>query len=502
MNSLKKISSIVSILILGLVFYQSTEAQTRYQSAKTMAFGGGGIAYLGDYEALFTNPANIFHRRKNTFMTIGGLVNLNLQAGGPLVNINAYNNYFTTGNRITLNQLDDEVIPTFFGDDDYRSIGVNLDVIPLGFSYGNDSWAIAMATRARVITDSQVNGGLMALMGGFNEQLFGMGRDVNFRQDAVGFAEVSAGFAMPVFSMEMDNGLHRLTVGVAPKMLLGIHYSSIKFNSTLKVIDGVEIRHNIDYSISTVGGAAEGIERFINDRAAIDTLKFVDLFDGDYLDNASDNIASPTNGTGFGLDLGLTYEWYPSFNKDMKLTGAFSITDIGSIDFKTNAGTYAAAGEFLYSGFNYNSDRIKNEFNRKFGDYLEYVISDSLAENSYGNIQKTGSGFSYNLPTMMNFGFMLNWKSLTVMTDFGKNFYTGGLSSSSLYMSTGLEYRVFSFWPIRLGTRFGGASSAAYSFGTGLEFKNYEFTLGAILTPKTESGLMLGLGLSTFTLRF
>lgn len=502
MKTMKKFFAL-AIFTLILAFFSDSMAQTRYQSAKTIALGGGGAAFLTDYEALFVNPANLYHRRKNTFITIGGLVNLNLQTGGPLLNASAYNKYFTGGNTISLNQLENEVVPAFFDGDESKSIGLNVDVIPLGFSFGNDSWALAGALRSRVLTDTRLNGGMMSVLGGFNEELFGgAGRAINFGQDAVAFGEFSVGFAMPVFSMQMDNGLHRLTVGAAPKLLFGVNYTSINFQSTLQVVGGQEIRHNIDYEISVIGGAAEGFDRFLADRARVDSIRFTDLLDGDYLDNASDNIAGPNNGTGFGLDIGLTYEWFPSFNKDMKFTGAFSLTDFGSINFNKNAGVYGAAGEFLFTGVDYDTDRIDSEFNGEFDNYLEYVIKDSLADGSYGNIQKRGSSFLYSLPTMLNVGFMFNWKNLTVLTDFGKNFTNSGLTSSALFMSTGLEYKVLSFLPIRLGTRFGGATSSAYSFGTGLEFKNYEFTLGLIATPKTNSGFMLGAGLSTFTLRF
>lgn len=461
-NFFKTVLFGLTLLVISTEF---VEAQSRFQNTKSLGLGGTGVAFVNDYDALFVNPANIYHRRAKTFMTIGGFLNFNVQAGGPLANLTAYNQYLTTGVTYTSNEFNNKVIPAFFDTDANKSIGVQFDYVPLGFSYGNSDWAIAGAFRTRVISDTYMSKGALMLYGGMNEEAFGEPTAVNLGQSALAMGEFSLGFAMPVFELEAENGKHRVTAGIAPKLLIGVNYTSFDMNSTLQVKNGEFIKHNIDYQVQGIGGLTEGLDRFIADRQTIDTLKFVDLFGSEstYLDKAGDGAAG-VNSTGFGLDLGITYEWFPSFMDDLKLVGAFSITDIGTLEFSQNAGVYGASGEFYFDGIFVDQDRINNEFDGKFGKYFNYVISDSLAEGSYGNFQKRGTSYSKSLPTMFNFGFMAQWKNMLISTDFGRGFDDFGVNSQNYYISTGLEYNIDMIpfvptIPIRLGYRTGDRKS-------------------------------------------
>ena len=72
-----------------------------FQGSWNMALGGGGVTYVSDYDALFVNPANLMLRdKKNTFVI--GFGNVNASGGGPLANINAYNQYFTKGDTLSI----------------------------------------------------------------------------------------------------------------------------------------------------------------------------------------------------------------------------------------------------------------------------------------------------------------------------------------------------------------------------------------------------------------
>lgn len=493
---MKKLSLLLIAACVSVVFINDSFAQSRYQSTKTLALGGAGTAYMNGFEALFINPANIFHKQKGTAITIG-IAPFNTQVGGPLVNMTTYNDYFTGGKSYTLSQLKTDVAPAFFDGENSNSLAFQFDVVPLGFSYGNNKWAIAGAARARIINDTQLNSGWMLLMGGINEELFGTPVAMNMSVEALALSEFSVGFAMPVFKMDTENGFHRLTVGVAPKYLMAISYAKIDLQSTMQVVNGSYMSHNINYTLKTNGGVNDGLRNYIADKQAGNAL-FEDL--PDYIENATDNIASPQNGSGFGFDLGLTYEWKPSFNKDLKLVAAFSVTDIGKVTFDKNAGIFRASGDFRFDGLDYNSDRIKNEFNDDAQAYFEYVLKDSLAINSYGNIQEIGSNFTRSLPTMMNFGLLAKWKYFTYTMDIGKGLNDFGINSTNMSFSNGLEAK-FWFFPIRVGYRMGGFSSNAVTFGTGIEFRNYEFSLGTLYTPTSENGFKLGIALSTFTIR-
>lgn len=500
---MKKLAISCLLTILFLISGSTiSKAQSRLQTTKSMALGGGGVAYVSDYNALFVNPANIYFRRKNTSVTIGLIGNVNLQAGGPLLNVSAYNKYLTTGARYSVSDFNTQVVPAFFKKNENKSIGVQVDIVPFGFSYGNQSWAIAGAIRTRVISDSYLNKGAMQLISGMNSESFPTPTDVNFGQSALAMGSASLGFSMPVFGFENGLGSHRIIAGIAPKMLFGVNYSSFKMNSTIEVSSGNYIKHAIDYEIQASGGINSGLDRFITDKGQLQ-LQFKDLFNENstYFDNAT-NDAAALNGSGYGLDLGLSYEFLPSFNKDLRILASISLTDLGSINFAKNAGIYGANGTFIFDGTDYDQKRIDEEFGGDFNKYFKYVISDSLAENSYGNLKKRSSSYKKNLPTMLNIGFKADWKALTLVTDFGKGYDDFGMNSRNLIWSSGLEYRLFSFFPLRTGIRMGGGSSNVYSFGTGLEFTNYEFSFSAAITNTSNSGYLLGGALSAITIRF
>jgi len=492
--------TLLFVVVIASLTNKDVIAQPRFQTTKTLALGGAGSAYMNGFEALFINPANIYHRTKNTSVTIG-IAPFNIQAGGPLVNINAYNKYFTGGDTYTVNQLQTEIVPAFFKGEESQSFSIQFDAIPIGFTYGNDKFAVAFASRSRVISDFRLNSGWLLLMGGINEDLFGTPSAIDMSTETLALTEISVGFAMPVFSMNADNGFHRLTLGIAPKYLMAVSYAKFDMQSTLEVKSGDFFSHKINYELSANGGINDGIRRYISDKAA-GTAKFADLFDSDkkYLDNATDNIASPSNGTGIGFDLGLTYEWEPAFNSDLKFKAALALTDFGKVSFSENAGVFGAAGEFRFDGIEYDTDRIDEEFSGAPEDYFQFIIQDSLAESGYGNITERGSNFSRELPTMVNVGFSVNWKNITYILDIGKGFNDFGVNSTNVSFSNGIEAK-FGFFPIRAGFRTGGFAGSSITFGTGLEFKNYEFNIGTLYTPNSDSGFKFGLALSTLVIR-
>lgn len=464
---MKLIVKITVLLVVATSFLEINNgfAQPRFQTTKTLAMGGAGAAYMNGFEALFINPANIYHRRPNTSVTFG-FAPFNLQLGGPLLNMTAYNDNFTNGTSYSVSQLKNDIVPAFFNGEESNSASVQLDIIPVGFTYGNDKFAIAVAARSRVIADTRLNSGWMLLMGGLNEELFGTPTAMNMSFEALALTELSVGLAMPIFNMNTENGFHRLTLGIAPKYLMALSYAKLDLQSTMEVKSGEYISHKINYELQANGGINDGIRNYISDKASGNAV-FSDLFDSDkkYFDNATDNIASPSNGTGIGFDLGLTYEWEPTFNRDFKFKVAFALTDFGKVNFSENAGVFGANGEFRFDGLDYDTDRIDAEFDGDFKNYFEYIMKDSLANAGYGDLQERGTMFSRSLPTMANIGLAVNWKNITYVLDIGKGFNDFGVNSTSMVFSNGVEAK-FGFFPIRAGFRTGGYAGSSVTFGT------------------------------------
>lgn len=476
--------------------------QSYFMSSKNLALGGGGVTYIEDYRSLFINPANLSLSSVNKNWAIGGLINLNVQTGGPLLNLSAWNKYFTKGDTYNLEQLKNDVLPDYFDGGSNRNLAVRLDYLPLGISYRRSNFSMGLAMRTRALANIETNKGMaMLAIGGVNEELFAEPEPINLNIQSVGFSEISIGYSQKVLDMSDDYTQRYLFAGIAPKVITGIVIGDISLKSKLEVKSGEYIKHDVEYTILASGGLYDGLNNYIDDRNSMpDSTIFSDLLAGDYTKDAADGIIG-TTGMGFGLDLGVTYIINPIY-QDFLMRISASVTDIGSIPINNKIGTFKSKGTFLFEGVDYDTKRIDEEFDGEFEKYFNFVIRDSLGALSYGNIEKTGTkSVIIQLPTSLNLGTSIQFKKTMYSLDITKGLNNVGLNSRSLIFALGAEWRPLNSFPLRTGVRTGGKTPTTLSFGTGLEFNSFEFSFAA-MGSTGNGGIYFGIALGGLVVRF
>ncbi len=517
---MKKITLILSALfLLTLVFSaQSLDAQSRHLTHQSLGLGGGGTAYTDTYHANFVNPANLMLQNHNRpAISVGLAGGLYTQAGGSLVNISTYNEYLTSG-RVIQGEVAEDMLDQWFGvpSAGTRSASAEVGFIPLAASYRTEHAAYSIASRARVLASSAYSRGFADLFfRGLNTDVFAEGGNVSTTQEFAAFHEVSLGYSRVVMEWDDFYGIGRnarLYVGAAPKLLFAQAYSRINLGSVLTIQEATEtegslVNHNFNYSVEAVGELSNQLqsyqqERDMGNRPPIED--FVELNSSDF---------SSIKGTSLGLDLGATLVMdidhidffdYGMFRGDKKLIIGFSLTDLGALNFKSDARKISAADDFTWRGFTYDREFIDSEFDGDTNKYFESVLKDSIGQDIYANIStEDRSSFRVGLPAMMNIGSHLLLGRFGLMLDVGTGFVERGNNSKRMHMAVGTEYRFFGFLPLRTGVRLGGYSSKSYHIGTGLEFRNFEFSVAAASTRSSENnGGSIGVAWSGLAVHF
>ena len=509
MKSTNKIFfGILFIAVAGTTF---VSAQSRHYSSRSIGMGGGGTAYVDGYHANFINPANLMinstnKRPKRSLGLVGGI---GVRTGGSLINLDVYNEYFTTGLSIE-GQVAENMLNDLFGGSDQnltKDFSTAVSLVPFGFSSRGNKSAVSLATRVRVTKDFNINRGFAALgVYGLDPEQFGNQTPVNFNFGTTAFSEISLGYSREILSL--PNLLFaknvKLYVGVAPKYLMGHFTSSIDFNSTLLMQQrqvGNEqvtesIIHDFEYSLNSMGVLAEDLRAY---EAAYNQDNSVEL--DSYLVNESEYAG--IYATGFGIDMGATLEMDISgvpiidgfFGKKKTLRVSMSITDIGKLSFDDTPTSLTASGRFEFSGAGNEDGEI--------GDFYDQ-LADSLQNDVYGDFDaQDREPLEYELPAMYNFGASLTMGKLTTSVDLGFGFNDSGTNAKNAALNLGLEYRLLGLVPLRFGTRMGGYSSTVYSAGAGIDLNFLELSLGASIVGKDkENGGSVATAFSGLVLRF
>ena len=489
---------LLATLISGIVLGWGTfaNAQSGHYSAASLSMGATGTAYLDTYHANFLNPANLMLNSETKPPTsIGILGGVSATAGGPLLNISAYNNHFTSGNAVDVQSA----LNSWFGSaaGNIKRMGLEFDVVPLAGSWRGEKMGFSLALRNRVMFSGAMNRAYAeALLSGITQERFGNPTPVNFSTEVTAFSEISAGFSYEVAeipSLGFGENI-KIYAGIAPKYIIPHATSSIDFNSTLQVTDN-EIIHDFKYTFQTVGGLTDQFENYYQASQA-------DNFDGsigDFVEPEGSDF-STVSGSGFGVDLGTTVEMdlsggleqaFSWIGGDKKLRVGLSINDIGSVKYTQKAGSFTADETFTWDGFD-----VDDGFNE--------ALTDSIANQIYLNYEPGNKKeISQSLPTKVNLGGHLKLGKLGFALDLTKGLNEVGMNSKRLAVGVGAEYTFFNFLPLRVGYRTGGLTSSSITVGTGLEFRNFEFTVGALTVPNSQNrGTGIGTAWSGLVFRF
>ncbi|HEX6982156.1 MAG TPA: DUF5723 family protein [Balneolaceae bacterium] len=502
-------------LLVGLMSGWSLQAnaQSAHLTAKSLALGGGGTAYVEGYHANFINPANLMLGGAGPRITFGLLGGISTSMGGPLINLHVYDTYFTRGLTIT-GSIAEDALTDWFGNDPagMKNFGMQVDFIPVGLSVRNDKWAMGLALRTRILMNTGINKGAAQLaIYGFNAGIFGDGQPVNFSTSTLVFYEASLGVSIQLLEIE-NLGFARnvkIYAGAAPKLLLGVNSYKADFNSVLTLKgpqnEVEEIRHDFNYRIETTGEITDQLTEYYQVRESQSKVPVIE----DYVEIVPEDMYGVKT-SGWGLDLGAVVEMDVNipvlgalFKGAEHLQVGLSLTDLGSLTFTENAGAFVADKNLIWRGFNFDQETIDEEYNGDRGEYISHVLEDSIMTGIYNSFvpQKNVENKRF-LPTMLHFGTRLILSKLSISVDLTRGFSNEGVNTQKMALSTGIEYDLFGFFPLRVGMRTGGYSSTSYSAGVGLEFRNFEFSIAASTVNTLAKNGSAGMAWSGLILKF
>lgn len=406
-------NQVVSILVIFLLTSVGLSAQS---------YIGHTIDNYAGVHALTYNPAFVVDSRMRADVN---LVSASSFLGSDYFGINVSNvleaeDGFEFDSEVEKNPKDDN---KFF---------LNADVLGPSFMFNlTPKSSIGVITRARAFFNvTNINGELYeSLVDGFD-----MEQSFDFQnQDLAGTAHVWAEIGLVYGRILLDNRNNFLKAGATVKYLQGaggLYVNSPQLQGTYNA--------NLQ-TLSTSGSLSYG--------STVD-------FDNDDID--FENLSS-----GFGIDLGLVYEWRPDGSVSLsrkqnkyKLKLGVSVTDLGSINYEESTTTTYLLDNFVDA----------NEFE-------ENDVETALEENYLGD--ETLEDVSIKLPTALNFladyhmykKFYLSLQGSLAMSDSSESLSNSIINTVTL--SPRLETKWFSFYsPISLRQYDGLAWGAGFRLGT------------------------------------
>jgi len=270
---------------------------------------------------VISNPANIVDSRLK--------VDVNLAGASVLLG----NDYL--GVKLT-DVFDDEydLDDALRSPEDENTLFGNIDILGPSFSISlNEKNAIAIFTRARAFVNiNNISGdNISTLEDGFDDS-----QDFLVNEDAVyASANIWSEIGLSYARVLLDKEVHFLKGGISLKYIAGLG-NAYAVTDNFQVdfdADGIQVAGNTFGSVDTNGTLTYGFSENFDDDIDLEEIEIIS--------------------SGFGIDLGFTYEWRPKANeytytdvdgntsyfKDVnkyKLKLGVSVTDIGSINYEGN----------------------------------------------------------------------------------------------------------------------------------------------------------------------
>ncbi len=393
-------------------------------------------------DAVGINPANLVAPEAGT-VTIG-LMPVGVHLGSDFLNYGLYQDYFTgveTGDGREPRYLTDadkqSILASFPNGVGRASAHAELRLFGVGVRLGD------LGSFAVTITD-YVSANAMVPRDYPEFLLYGNtpGSVYDFSETS-GYATwlreyaVSYGRALPCPAF-----LQTLSGGIAVKLIHGFGYFGIdRFATRLATSPEGVLSGMVD-----MHGQISGIEPLVGGSGSFSPF------------------AAPA-GTGFGLDLGVASD----VNDYLRV--GLSVTDIGSV---------------RWTG---NTEEVSSHAVLYMDDPLNEAQRDSI-ENSVNGDTRPGPSFSTNLPTTLRVGASVElhkvkalqrllWGEWTVACDINLGLVEAAGSPTAGRFSMGLEFRPWSFLPLRTGASFWGADHFKLAFGIGFHFGVYELDLAS-----------------------
>lgn len=438
--------------------------------ARSMGLGKTYTASTFGVYSIGLNPANMILEDSISFQlaTVFPLPTISARGGIDALSLDDINYFFggVSGESRVLSETDKQRLNGLFSDGGFISANagaqlLSFQIIPdkkIGaFAFAISDFSGGMSKIPGAIVDLALNGNPVNKVFDFSDVEFQAWWIRNYSLSyARKFDELETGF------------LKSIAAGISIKLVQGFAYAGTRdVNAFLKTSNRNEISAEASYLAFT---------------------SFADNFGVKY---EFDSLSHPSSfqlfpgpaGTGFGLDLGLTF-----LLGDNAIV-SLAVTDIGSINWKRNTAKFVSEGSLFID------------------DLTDKANLDSLMDEFIGSAEPVG-GFSTGLATAFRFGaaYVLSKFDednlpgyLLLAADYNQGFNNLPGNSSKPRYSFGFEWQVVDFLPIiRSGVGYNEVEGINWAFGLGLVTSLVDVNIATnsfqtTFSPGSSSNLSLSL---------
>ena len=451
-----------------------------------MGLGGGGTSYITDYEALFTNPANLQLREKNYDLQItlgesGAYFDTPLQVRNGRERMDLFSKILQTPQPDAYTFSGDErqlLLNRYYNNSrDFRPMQASSVVNWLGIKWFGEEKSYAFAVRTRQSSRYSVGRGFYDLdpveAGDFEL----INRSLTHRFQTL--HEVSFGYSESfTFLSGLFPRISQFIIGLAPKVVVaGPGYSTQFTNNYTRSQSTNPWTRNASYNFES-----SGVFTRYADRLATGGGLFNDVGPIDYLSE----LMSPT-GIGAAIDLGVTYLF--TFGDDLSIIRrgegptekslrlSFSITDLGLLHTFDNP--LRAEGDFSISETPEPGPLSNQYYAGALLQDFTFIGAGGSMEHPIQSLQSsTRESYQTLLPTSLQTGILFQVNRIKMMGDFRLGITDNAFHSTKFTTYIGTEIRLLPFLPLRAGTRLATDLPGYYSFGAGIETSYFDINAG------------------------
>ena len=472
----------------------TTYSQISYNPV-SMGLGGGGTSYITDYEALFTNPANLQLREKNyglqiTIAESGAYYDSPLRIRNGRERMKLFGETLQTPKPDSYTFSGDErqlLLDRYYNNDrDFRQMQSGSVINWFGIKWFGEEKSYAFAFRTRQSSRYSVGRGFYDSEPVEADDLQFINQSLTHRYQTL--HEVSFGYSESfTFLSGLFPRISKFIIGLAPKIVLaGPGFTTEYTNNFTREQTTSPWQRDASYNFESSGIFSNYADELSNGSVPFDDLGPIT--------NLND-LMSPS-GFGAAIDLGVTYLF--TFGDDLSLIRrgeeptekslrlSFSITDLGLIH--TFKDPFRAEGDITVSD-NPAPLPVSDQY------YAGALLQDFTFLKSGGNgihpLQNVSSvnrdSYQSLLPTSLQTGILFQINRIKMMGDFRLGLTDNAFHSTKLTSYIGTEVRLLPFLPLRAGTRLATDLPGYYSFGAGIETTYFDVN-AAVQFRSTSTG--------------
>jgi len=342
------------LLLSGCILWQAAGAQS---------FIGYGYDNYSGINGVLLNPASIAGSKFK--------VNVNIISASALAGNNAYELDRSRFFKLKFSNMSEGDGYYKINKPDYKYLYTNVDILgPSGMFNIDRRDAIGIITRMRTIGNVyNLGNSLFQLLGNPDPSFYNVDIINRSLQSKVNtFAEAGLSFGRIL----LDKGTSRLKAGFTAKYIAGLSYGSVSSG---------QMTVNLD--------PANNIAKLQADLTAQYSPNLDGLGDGASISH----VFNKQNGKGWGLDLGLVYEWIPN-GDSYKLRMGLSVTDLGSISYDNskNGQTYTMTAD------GHNTSELQLQDGETYDQYFTRLQTAGLVVVKATSVAKT----TVKLPTSLH----------------------------------------------------------------------------------------------------